>query len=582
MRPMTAARTSASSGLMTRSRSVSVLDGAICSSGISSALVGGVYWTRLWWLSSDSSSIRMPVCLSVSIAAQVQNARSSSPDRSRRAPVEGSSLQVLAVGPDRTGARWSTSPRQVNSSPGATACAAASRSPAARAWALTRAVSAGRAGRRSRVRWSIRDLRLRISLTLARSSRRTGDGAAQGPQCGLLHRPLGNVEVEGADLPEFGTPVGTQVMRLDDLSIWARGTADLDEDPLFPGRGDVGGEAQRADPGMVDLQVSPEQPTEGQGQAAQRGVVEGGGAFKEVLVQHLPDGGAFDAVAVEHLLRAEPALGGESPQGGRRIGAEDAHRVKDAVETRATVRAPHPLAALQLLELQAVPDGDVGDEATLGRQDRRSPAQSRLGHRRARPAGLEPGGQVGEAVRIADSGHVRRQAVGGERRQEPVQAGADRVGADQQVQADPQVAGHRHRRPVPHAAGLQPAQRRPPPAGVTQSVGAAGLPAFLPRLARMVGKPLDHRDQPAAPTHPGRLLGERRLQHPGQEQVGVLGGTPRRLERPRRIPAMQLLHVCPGRPRRAGRGRCHGPGLGPMADDHDDRLLNKVSRDSAQ
>jgi hypothetical protein len=31
-----------------RSRSVSVLDGAICNSGIRSVLVGGVYWTRLW------------------------------------------------------------------------------------------------------------------------------------------------------------------------------------------------------------------------------------------------------------------------------------------------------------------------------------------------------------------------------------------------------------------------------------------------------------------------------------------------------------------------------------------------------
>lgn len=60
MRWMTAARTSASSGLMTSRRSVSVLDGAICSSGMSSRLVGRVYWIRLWWLSSVSSSMRIP------------------------------------------------------------------------------------------------------------------------------------------------------------------------------------------------------------------------------------------------------------------------------------------------------------------------------------------------------------------------------------------------------------------------------------------------------------------------------------------------------------------------------------------
>ena len=46
---MIAARTSASSGLMTSSRSVSVLDGAICSSGTSSPVPGRVYWIRLWW-----------------------------------------------------------------------------------------------------------------------------------------------------------------------------------------------------------------------------------------------------------------------------------------------------------------------------------------------------------------------------------------------------------------------------------------------------------------------------------------------------------------------------------------------------
>jgi hypothetical protein len=46
-RPMTADSTSASSGLITRSRSASVLDGAICRSGTSSSVVGSRYWTIL-------------------------------------------------------------------------------------------------------------------------------------------------------------------------------------------------------------------------------------------------------------------------------------------------------------------------------------------------------------------------------------------------------------------------------------------------------------------------------------------------------------------------------------------------------
>src|SRR5665647_94288 len=61
MRQMMVESTSASSGLMTSSRSVSVLDGAICSSGISSPVAGSVYWIRLWCDSSVSSSIRTPV-----------------------------------------------------------------------------------------------------------------------------------------------------------------------------------------------------------------------------------------------------------------------------------------------------------------------------------------------------------------------------------------------------------------------------------------------------------------------------------------------------------------------------------------
>ena len=78
--------TSASSGLTSRSRSASVLDGAICSSGTSSPVAGSRYWTRLWWVSSVSSSMRMPVARRTSTVAQVQNARSSSWMRSRRLP----------------------------------------------------------------------------------------------------------------------------------------------------------------------------------------------------------------------------------------------------------------------------------------------------------------------------------------------------------------------------------------------------------------------------------------------------------------------------------------------------------------
>jgi hypothetical protein len=77
IRVMMALSTSASSGLMTSSRSVSVLDGVIRSSGISSPAAGSRYWMRLWWDSSVSSSMRIPECRRTSTAAQAQNPRSS-------------------------------------------------------------------------------------------------------------------------------------------------------------------------------------------------------------------------------------------------------------------------------------------------------------------------------------------------------------------------------------------------------------------------------------------------------------------------------------------------------------------------
>ena len=66
-------------------RSVSVLDGLTCSSGIISP-VGAWYWRKLRWVSSSSSSIRTPLRRSTSITAQVQNAASSAAWTSSRLP----------------------------------------------------------------------------------------------------------------------------------------------------------------------------------------------------------------------------------------------------------------------------------------------------------------------------------------------------------------------------------------------------------------------------------------------------------------------------------------------------------------
>ncbi|MGH8920968.1 MAG: hypothetical protein ACRD0H_21990 [Actinomycetes bacterium] len=180
---MTALSTSARSGAMTSSLSVSVFDGAICSSGISSPVAGSRYWTKLWCDNSASSSIRMPVRRRTSTAAQAQNARCSSKVRSRRLPPAGSPAHILALVPVLViTARRSVCPAAVNTPPGAVPCAA-TRIPAAvlRA-ALTAATRTGKTGSRSLVRWSIRDLRCERSFLRDISSSRIGQGTAHGPQ----------------------------------------------------------------------------------------------------------------------------------------------------------------------------------------------------------------------------------------------------------------------------------------------------------------------------------------------------------------------------------------------------------------
>jgi hypothetical protein len=165
-----------------RSRSTSVLDGAMCSSGISSPVEGSLYWTRLWCESSVSSSTRMPVDRSTSTAAQVQNAVLSSRARSRRVPVTGSPAQVRPLACPAvlmSAVLRKVAPAAVNRSPGAAAVAAASRAAASfRPWSTTE-MRAERTGMRSRVRWSIRDLRrLTVFDAALMSSLRTGEGAA--------------------------------------------------------------------------------------------------------------------------------------------------------------------------------------------------------------------------------------------------------------------------------------------------------------------------------------------------------------------------------------------------------------------
>ena len=97
MRQTIALRTSASSGLTSSSLSAPVFDGAICSSGTSSPVEGSRYWVMLWWLSSRSSSNRMPLWRRTSTNAHAQKASLSWRVRSVRDPPPAGLAQMLPV-----------------------------------------------------------------------------------------------------------------------------------------------------------------------------------------------------------------------------------------------------------------------------------------------------------------------------------------------------------------------------------------------------------------------------------------------------------------------------------------------------
>jgi hypothetical protein len=239
------------------------------------------------------------------------------------------------------------------------------------------------------------------------------DGAWDRPRAPpgwFLHRPLGDVEVEGPDLAELAAPVGAWGARLVDLAVGAGCAGGLGQDPLFPGGGDLGREVERVDPGMVDFQVAPEQAAQSEGQGAQRGVVERWLALQQIGGEQVTDRIAGDGVPVQELGGAQLALRGEGSQRRRGVLPEDAHGVQEPVETQAPVLASR-IAVEQDGELKAVAHGDLADRPALGRHDGRRPAQGCGCHGPPGWRCLAAGGEFGEPPRVACSSQVGDQVL---------------------------------------------------------------------------------------------------------------------------------------------------------------------------
>ena len=317
---MIADSTSASSGLMTSSRSASVLEGVICSRGISSPVAGSRYWMRLWWDSSVSSSIRMPVCRRTSTIAQHQNPRCSSKVRSRRLPVAGSSAQIRPVVSVFIIALRSVWPPAVNGAPAVV--------PGGGLQPLSGggALGVGPGGQGGQDRQPFAGPLVHPGLALGpvflvggiAGADRAADGM-RAPAGRVIIGPFGDVEVEGPDCGQHAAAIQPGGHCLDAAAIGGGRGLGPGHHPLFPRGGDVARELQGGDAGMVGLQIGPEQLAEQVGEILQRGEIRRRLALAQVIDQHVADRLALDVVAVDQLLARRLPAAGEHPHRRRRV-----------------------------------------------------------------------------------------------------------------------------------------------------------------------------------------------------------------------------------------------------------------------
>ncbi len=242
---------------------------------------------------------------------------------------------------------------------------------------------------------------------------------------------MSQVEVEGADRAQNVGRAAPRAGLLEHHAVGLPFLRGLRGDAQFPGGGDRGCQAQRVDPGMMRLEIGPEQPAERVGQPDQRDVVEADLAFAQVVDEQITYRLAGDATTIDQLLDGELPVGCEGAQVRCRVRAEHPGRAQQLVEVWAAVVRDVADLARDREQFQTVTGGDLADGAALGCEDRRDAVQR--DPRRGLPdrAGLAGRHQGGEAGRVAGAGHLAGQPFGRDRGQQPGQRGAQHVGADQ-------------------------------------------------------------------------------------------------------------------------------------------------------
>jgi hypothetical protein len=157
---------------------------------------------------------------------------------------------------------------------------------------------------------------------------------------------------------------------------------------------------------MVAFEVAPEASGQDVRSVGEAGVVEGGLTFPEVGDQQIADLAVLHSTPVDQFLDGQLSDGAaEDPDGGRRIRRKPAGLAEHLVDQ--CVLAGRAAHAAGLLELHAVPDGDVGDDAAFGGQQQGDPVPARIRGDRCQRPGRQQRIQPGVPVRIANRAHRR-------------------------------------------------------------------------------------------------------------------------------------------------------------------------------
>ena len=162
---------------------------------------------------------------------------------------------------------------------------------------------------------------LALAMLLLAGQVLVADRAGRCPPCPpgrVLHRPLGDIEVEGADGRQVVQCAQARAAGLGDLPGAGPGPGCLDSDPLLPGGRHLRRQPQGTDARVVEFQVAPEQLAQAEREVLQRRVVDRGLAFPQIFGEQVADRLAFDAVPADQLRRGQLAAGVEGPHRRRR------------------------------------------------------------------------------------------------------------------------------------------------------------------------------------------------------------------------------------------------------------------------